>query len=98
MKDYRTFISEQVDLTEKASNTLSFVTPEVGGASDKENTIASTRGWSCGGRACRYSMCDPKWLSLQNVHSSRRDGGTSYYSHCGIVVGGPSLENVFCCC
>tara|TARA_R110000851_G_scaffold101557_1_gene217712 strand:+ start:10890 stop:11402 length:513 start_codon:yes stop_codon:yes gene_type:complete len=44
MKDYRTFISEQVDLTEKASNTLSFATPEVGGASDKANTIASTRG------------------------------------------------------
>jgi len=44
MKDYKTFLSEQVDLTEKASNTLSFVTPEVGGAADKANTIASTRG------------------------------------------------------
>ena len=44
MKDYRTFLSEQVELNEKAKNSLSTLSGSLGGAADKANTIASTRG------------------------------------------------------
>jgi len=44
MKDYKTFLSEQVELNEKAGNKLSVLPGALGGAADKANTIASTRG------------------------------------------------------